>query len=224
VKPPAAKTYLEGQAIDFVVTLSEPVRVSGAPGLPLTVGTTARIAAFAGFVPGTGERSLLFRSVTRAGDVDGDGITVGSSLQLGGATILDAAGNAAVLTLPAVNVRRVFVDALAPSIVAVTAPALDAKGTRLLLRVEFNEPVIVTGKPTLAFTLGGSARQFAYSAGSKGRVVELSYAVKRTDDMKLPVVVGTSLSLAGGKIRDAAGNAPATFTISVKSAENVGLR
>ena len=216
VKPPAAKTYLEGQAIDFVVRLSEPVRVSGTPGLPLTVGTTARIAAFAGFVLGTGERSLLFRSVTRAGDVDGDGITLGSSLELGGATILDAAGNAAVLTLPAVNVRRVFVDAVAPSIVAVTSPALDAKGTRLTLRVEFSEPVTVTGKPTLAFTLGGSARQFVFSTGSKGRVVEFSYAVKRTDDMKLPVVVGTSLSLVGGKIRDAAGNAPATLGLPLK--------
>ena len=216
VKPPAAKTYLEGQAIDFVVTLNEPVRVSGTPRLPLTVGTTARIAAFAGFVPGTGERSLLFRSVTRAGDVDGDGITVGSSLKLGGATILDAAGNAAVLTLPAVNVRRVFVDAVAPSIVAVTSPALDAKGTRLMLRVEFSEPVIVTGKPTLAFTLGGSTRQFVFSTGSKGRVVEFSYAVKRTDDMKLPVVVGTSLSLAGGKIRDTVGNAPATLRLPLR--------
>jgi hypothetical protein len=216
VKPPAAKTYLEGQAIDFVVTLNEPVRVSGTPSLPLTVGTTARIAAFAGFVPGTGERSLLFRNVTRAGDVDGDGITLGSSLELGGATIRDAAGNAAMLTLPAVNVRRVVVDALAPSIVAVTAPALDAKGTRLMLRVEFSEPVTVTGRPTLAFTLGGSARQFVFSTGSKGRVVEFSYAVKRTDDMKLPVVVGTSLSLVGGKIRDAAGNVPATLGLPLK--------
>jgi hypothetical protein len=216
VKAPVPKTYLEGQSIDVVMTFNEPVRVLGTPGLPITIGTAARIAAFAGFAAGSGGRSLLFRSAVRAGDLDGDGITVGSSLELGGATILDAAGNAAVLTIPLIDTRKVLVDAVAPSIVSVSAPSLDSKGTRLMLRVEFSEPVIVTGRPILPFTLGGSARQFAYSSGSKGRVLELSYSVRPTDDVRLPVVVGNSLSLAGGKIRDAAGNAPVILVLPSK--------
>ena len=216
VKAPVPKTYLEGQSIDVVMTFNEPVRVFGTPGLPITIGTAARIAAFAGFAAGSGGRSLLFRSAVRAGDLDGDGITVGSSLELGGATILDAAGNAAVLTIPPNDMRKVLVDAVAPSIVSLSAPSLDSKGTRLMLRVEFSEPVIVTGRPILPFTLGGSARQFAYSTGSKGRVLELSYSAKPADDMKLPVVVGNSLLLAGGKIRDAAGNAPAMLVLPLK--------
>jgi ELWxxDGT repeat protein len=214
ITPPAARTYGSNAAIDFVVNFNEPVVVTGSPTLPVQVGSAARSAAFVGFAPRTGNRSLVFRAVTQTGDADADGVTVTGPLNLAGAVIADAAGNAAAGTLPGVNLSRVLVDAVGPTIVAVGEPDIDPRGTTLIVRIRFNEPVLVRGTPTIPFQIAGSPRQFVYSGGSNSSVLTFRYAIRRTDNFELEVTPGTAIVLGGGStITDRLGNALASLDL-----------
>ena len=117
VSVPTAGTYTTGQDLDFTVNASESVTVTttgGTPSIPVTVGATVRQAAY---VSGNGTSALLFRYTVQAGDEDADGIAVGSSINLNGGTIKDAAGNDADLTLNSVgDTSGVLVDGVAPVI------------------------------------------------------------------------------------------------------------
>ncbi len=211
---PAAKTYIAGEAIDFKVSFPEAVQVTGVPAIPVVIGSASRDATFAGFVAGSGGRSLLFRARATAGDVDNDGITVGGSVLLGNGTITDLAGNTASTTLPAVLTSKIKVEAVLPRILSVTLPVLSADGAALTVRVTFSEAVVVTGKPTIPFTLGGAARTFKYASGSKAATLVFAYVVnKAADDMKLPVLLGSTLGVSGATIRDLVGNALASTTL-----------
>jgi hypothetical protein len=91
-----AGTYGAGQNLDFTVNFSEAVNVNttgGTPYLQLTVGPASRNALYDS---GSGTVALLFRYTVQAADMGGVAV---DTLQAGGATIKDAAGNNAELTL-----------------------------------------------------------------------------------------------------------------------------
>src|SRR5207248_4927206 len=77
-------------------------------------------SVFANYVSGSGTTALLFRYTVITGDSDPDGIAVGGSIDLNGATLRDGLGNDAVLTLNSVgSTTGVLVDANAPSVLSV---------------------------------------------------------------------------------------------------------
>ena len=207
VTAPAAKTFRAGEAIDFKLAFSEPVQVTGTPALAVVIGASVRSAAFVGFAPGTGNRSLVFRTIPITGDVDPDGLTVSVKMVLDDAVVTDSVGNRFNGILPGVDARNVLVDAVVPSIASVSAFLLNAAGSLLAIRVSFTETVVVTGKPTVGFRIGGSNRTLVYASGSGTAELAFVYAVnKKTDDMKLPVTLGSTIVLTGATIRDRAGN------------------
>ncbi|WP_141655363.1 beta strand repeat-containing protein, partial [Roseivirga seohaensis] len=120
VSVPANATYVAGQNLDFTVNFSENVTVvdaGGTPQLAITIGSTTRQAAY---TSGTGTGALLFRYVVQSGDVDTDGISVGT-LAANGGTLKDAATNDANLTLNSVGTTTaVLVDAVAPVITSLS--------------------------------------------------------------------------------------------------------
>jgi len=115
VSVPANNTYIAGQNLDFTVHFSEPVTVNtsgGTPRIALTIGTATR---YAGYFSGSGASAITFRYTVAEGDLDTDGITVGT-LGLTGGAIQDEANNNAVLTLNSVgNTGAVLVDAVPPA-------------------------------------------------------------------------------------------------------------
>jgi hypothetical protein len=84
VLPAAAET------LDFQVTASEPVVVTGSPVIVLTVGSQQRAASY---VPGNGAPSatLTFSYAVQPGDFDVDGVQLGSEIT--GGSFTDVAGN-----------------------------------------------------------------------------------------------------------------------------------
>ncbi|KJS36938.1 MAG: hypothetical protein VR70_13320 [Rhodospirillaceae bacterium BRH_c57] len=91
-------TYKAGDAISVQVAFSEAVTVTGTPQLTLETGTTDRVTAYAF---GSGGTTLTFIYTVQAGDTSADLDALGTAaLALNGGTIMDAAGNAATLTLP----------------------------------------------------------------------------------------------------------------------------
>ena len=93
-------------------------------------------------------------------------------------------------------------------------------GPVISIQITFNEPVTVTGTPTLALNSGGSA---SYSSGSGTTILNFNYTVGAAQTgADLDYSATNSLALAGGTINDAAGN-NATLTLpTVGGASSLG--
>lgn len=118
-------SYKAGAVIPLRVTFSEPVVVSGtAATLEVETGASDRLVSYNS---GSGSSILIFEYTVQNGDTNLDlELTSTSALLLNGDTIRDVAGNAAVLTLPALGLgqslsgqKSLQIDTTAP-----TAPSL----------------------------------------------------------------------------------------------------
>ena len=86
-------TYAQGETIAIAVKFDRDVDVdtgAGSPGLDVDIGSSARTFGYAGK---SGSRTLTFEYEVQAGDLDSDGISVGTgALALNGATIRASIG------------------------------------------------------------------------------------------------------------------------------------
>jgi VCBS repeat-containing protein len=132
--------YRAGAVIDVTVLFSEPVVVDvagGAPTILLETGNTDRTATYVSF--GSDTATLVFRYTVAAGDTSADLNHASiAALQLNGATIRDAANNAANLTLP-----------------ATTPGTLGALATNTALVIDTTAPTIALSSPSVASTGSG---------------------------------------------------------------------
>lgn len=218
---PTANAYKTGDALEFTVNFSEAVTVIGTPQLALTVGSATRQADY---VSGSGSSALVFRYTAQSGDLDNDGVAVGS-LGLNGGALKDGAGNNAVLTLNSVgSTAGVLVDATSPTVGSVLVPANAAykAGATLEFTVNFGEAVTVTGTPQLALTVGASVRQADYVSGSGTSALVFRYTVQAGETDTDGVAVG-ALGLNGGTLKDGAGNDATLALNSVGSTAGVRI-
>jgi len=123
VTAPTNQTYIPGNSISFTVNTSETVTVTGAPRLTLTIGSTTRYAAY---TSGSNSKALVFTYVTQTStsDVDSDGITLNTPLDLNSGTITDLATNAmSNLAVSTTSLAAVLVaqKPAAPSIDSISA-------------------------------------------------------------------------------------------------------
>ena len=204
-------TYVAGDVIEFAVIFSENVIVTGDPQLEILVGGAIRTASYAS----AADAAVTFRYTVAAGDNDSDGISIGANrLSLNGGTIKDAADNAASLTHDELIDRSAHkVDTAAPTIssLAITSNGEEDDtyrvGDAIEVTVTFGEDVTVTGAPQLEIDIGGVAKTAAYNSAI-GETVTFSYTVAVGDADSDGISVGANkLSLNGGTINDAAGNA-----------------
>ncbi|PSL23684.1 Ig-like domain-containing protein [Chitinophaga ginsengisoli] len=140
VSVPANGYYKTGTTLDFIVRFSEDVLINttgGTPKLGITIGTETVDAAYTGT---NGTNGLNFSYTVQDGDMDMDGITVGT-LALHGATIKDVATNNANVTLNNIgNTTGVFVNTSIPSVTLSTAAA-DPINVPFNVTVTFSEAV-----------------------------------------------------------------------------------
>ncbi|MBC7531752.1 MAG: SUMF1/EgtB/PvdO family nonheme iron enzyme [Oligoflexus sp.] len=113
--------YKVGASVDVSVQFTENVMVTGIPTFTLETGTTDRIVSY---TSGNGSNTLHFTYSVQAGDVNSDlDAQSTSALALAGGTIKDAAGNNAILTLPALGgaqslagQKAIVIDTTIPSL------------------------------------------------------------------------------------------------------------
>ena len=222
--PQRSDTYGVGEAIRVEVSFSEPVTVTGAPQLAVSVGTFTRQAAYSS---GSGRSALFFDYTVQATDTDSDGIGIGAgALTLNSGTIQDSGGNAATLSLSGHTVTNAAghkVDGSidrAPIVTQVEILSSPQRGDTydtgeaIRVRVGFDEPVTVTGTPQLAVSVGTFTRQAAFSSGSGRSALFFSYTVRATDTDSDGIGIGAeALTLNSGTIQDSGGNA-ATLSLS----------
>ena len=103
ISVPGLGNHITGQHLDFIVTFTENVFVTGVPALKMYLGTnpTAQANLFASnkssnYFGGSGGQSLTFRYTVLAGDVDGDGLWLSDKKihMEDGVAIKNLAGNA----------------------------------------------------------------------------------------------------------------------------------
>jgi hypothetical protein len=221
-RPQNGVTYVRGESLTVVVAFDEPVVVEGSPELMLTIGNETVAAAYAGTWADSEPQFALFAYVVQAADRDGDGISIAAdALRLNGGTIQDRSGNDADLNLgdrAVSNIARAQVDGrggdeTAPLATWVYIDSRPSSGgdtygrdETIELRVDFSEPVTVTGAPQLALEIGSERREAEF-AGARGVWTFYRYVVQEqdldADGISIPV---DALTLNGASIRDAAGN------------------
>lgn len=103
----SSSTIAATQPLEFPVTLSKPVTVTGAPRIPIDVGGATKYATY---TSGSGTPNLTFTYTMATGDVDLDGIALTSPIDLNGGTIKDANGNNAVLTYTPPNTSSIKIN------------------------------------------------------------------------------------------------------------------
>ncbi|MDO9308492.1 MAG: hypothetical protein Q7V04_05460, partial [Deltaproteobacteria bacterium] len=209
VSVPPNTTYIAGQHLDFTVNFTENVTVNtsgGTPHIPVTLDTGGIVNA--SYITGTGTSAIVFRYTIATGNLDSNGIALGSAIIANGGTIKDAATNDATTTLNSVgSTTAILVDAVAPTVTSVTVPgnATYVAGQQLDFTVSFSENVTITGTDsTLGLTIGGSsvsAAQLSNTATS----ITYRYTVQNNDNDTDGITVG-NLTLNSSTINDAATN------------------
>ncbi len=210
---PSNNTYIEGQNLDFVLTFSKIVTVTGSPRVELNIGGDI---VYAVYVSGAGTASLTFRYVVEAGDTDLDGISASSPLQLNSGNIRDSVNNTvSPLTYTPPNTTLVLVDANGATISSITPPANGTyqTGAPMDFLVNYSRLVNVTGTPRIQLNTGGSTLYANYISGTGTTALTFRYTVGPGASDSDGIGLVSPLQLNGGTIKDSGTvNAGLTFT------------
>ena len=213
VTGPAASTYYEDGNLDFVVSTSEAITVTGTPQIQLTIGAATKYAVY---VSGNGTNSLTFRYTVVSGDVDADGIANASPIQLNSGSLKDAAGNDLTLTFTTPDTSGVIVDAQAATIASVSTPANATYKTsnNLDFTVNFSRPVFVTNTPRIALTVGATTLYANYLSGHGTSSLIFRYTIQAGEKDLNGIAMTSPIELNSGSIRDSANtSADLNFTV-----------
>ena len=212
-------TYAAGDRIEMEVVFDDDVQVSGRPVLLVSFesprhGALTRRAT----LERTRPKLLAFAYTVQPGDIDTDGISIGSEALQGG-RITDAVGNPVTRSLEAAikNDEEHSVDAVEPSVdgIAITSdPGPDgtyAAGDGIIVTVTFDEDVYVKRPfPPLALVIavGAASRSAVYVDGSGTTTLRFRYEVQVGDRDDDGISMGPDALDPEGAISDVAGNLP----------------
>ena len=233
---PASGTtyYLAGEVIEFTVTFSAPVTVTGTPKFAFRLGAATRQAAYAS---GSDSAALVFARTVQAGEVDRNGISWNAiALALDGGTITQTgATTAARLTHAAqASLEGHRVDAAPPMQVSASV-----RGLALVL--VYDEPLDpasmpATGAYTVTATVGATATNLAVSevsiygiwvtltldaAPAAGATVTLAYAPPASNPVQ-DEAGNDAPAFSGQKVNGAAGNTAPTGAPTITGTAQVG--
>ena len=214
--------YGIGDEIEVTVTFNENVTVTGSPRLELTIGSSAKNAAY----KSADGSKVVFSYTVASGDSDTDGISIAADkLTLNGGTIKDAADNAANLSHSGLSAQSGHkVDGIRPTVIArpyfvystFTSDGVHTVGEYISAYVRFSEEVIGIGwsndgRPRLGIDIGGATKYARYHPipinDWRDETLRFMYQVVKGDlDLDGISVAANSVELNGGTIRDAAGN------------------
>lgn len=207
VTGPAAGTFLENSDLDFTVTFTEPVTVTGTPQLVLDIGGATK---YASYVSGSGTSTLVYSYEVEANLSDKNGIQLTGHI-LNAGTIRDTAGNNADLTVTPATYATVIVDSRGPQIESISIPTagLRVSGDTLSFTVNYDEAATVSGgTPYLTLNIGGVEVPAYYDSGS-GTTAHVFITDPLTAAHFAPEGISfhtSSLTLGGATIEDSLGH------------------
>jgi len=229
--PASGDTYLLGETIQVAVEVDAAVTVTGSPQVALTIGSRTRHATLGSRAGST----LHFAYNVQAEDVDTDGISIAAnSISLNGGTVKASADGTtdADLTHAAIaadsNHKVDGTQVATPTVRDVYIGGSPAngdtyeRGERIVVFVEFSQPVTITGGPRVALTIGSRTRHATDTFVTQNARTRLfAYTVQAedvdTDGISIPT---NSISLNDGSIKAAAdGTTAADLTHTAVAAD-----
>lgn len=204
VAVPANGFYGAAAPLNFTVTFSEPVFVTGTPSLAVIVGAQTREASYIG---GSGTSALTFSYTVQPGEVDMDGISLGTTIQLNGGTIENTGLEAANLTLNgAGSTSGVLVNATAPVVLSSTlAGSPSPNASAIVFDVTFSESVTGVDTSDFSLTTTGTAQGAIASVTGSGSSYSVTInGVQGTGTLRLDVAANGSITGSGGNAMTAA--------------------
>jgi len=137
VTVPANTTYKINATLNFTVNYDQTVAVTGTPQLPITLNTGGTV--YANYVSGSGTSALKFSYTVVSGNLDADGITVGSSLSLNAGTIKNGTTDAALSIYGVATTTGVKVDGVRASVTIALSDAALKTGETSTVTFTFSE-------------------------------------------------------------------------------------
>ena len=208
-------TYGLGFTISVTVNFHEPVTLTGGTmTVTLDSGGTVTINPFT--TPSMSATGPYTIAVPQSSpDLNVTNITLN-----GGATLADAAGNSADLTLPAgtnlADIRNFTVDGIAPTLSSITTTTLNGtygQGAAIDVTLNFSEAVTQLGTITVNLNSGGSLVIAPFSGLSGTGTYTVASGESAAD------LTVTSITMGGATIRDAAQN---NADMTIMSGTNLG--
>lgn len=196
------------------------MRVEASAGLLSLSGTTGLT-----FTTGDGTADAIIQFTGTLANVNAalNGLSLAPPIGVLGDIIItlkaDDLGNSPGAALSDTKVLTLHVLPSTPTVLSVSSSTPDGAykvGDVVLLTVTFNQPVNVTGTPTLTLETGVTDRQANYTSGSGTSILTFSYTVQSGDQSAdLDYASINALAIGGGSIRngsllDAALGLPAT--------------
>jgi hypothetical protein len=198
VDTPSSGDLSAGKSVTITLNFNTSVTVTGGtPKLALNDGGTAFYSS------GSGSAALTFNYTVSASDSNVSSLAV-NSINLNGATIANSAGNAQ-LSLSGLTQSGPQIDTTIPALSAIVESPSGGTvnvGQVVVFTLDFQEPVSVSGRPTLALNDGGIG---SFTGGSGTDKLTFSYTVS-TSDTNVQSLIATAINLNGGAIADGAGN------------------
>jgi len=203
---PTNGTYIANQNLDFTVTYSKSVTVSGGtPYIPVTLSNSTVVNA--AYISGSGTGILTFRYTVGA-NVTSTGISMGD-INLNGATIVNGSDNAPLITnqaLASVNLDGNYgtsVTGVATPVSSSNTQSTITYWTNAVLDyiVTFGEAVNVTGTPRIPITLTGGATVYANYYGGTGTASLTFRYVVGSSDAPGTIATGSTIDLNSGTIK-----------------------
>ncbi len=202
---PVSGTENTGALITLTVDLNKAVTVTGTPTLTLNDGGTAT------YTGGSGSNALTFSYTIGATNTTVATLAITQVNLPTGATVKDAAGNAANLAGAVTTFPGLSIDP-PPLVVSVSESPSTGHlhaGNTVTLTLGLNDVVTVAGGvPTLTLNDGGTA---TYIGGSGTNALTFSYTVAAGQNTA--ALAASAVNLNGATIVDGAGNA-ATFSLT----------
>ncbi len=190
-----------GKTIALTLVLSGPVTVTGTPTLSLNDGGTAT------YIGGSGTNALIFSYTVAASNSSVLSLAITQVNLPNGATVKDAAGNAAILSSAMGTVLLgLQIDTTPPVVTRVVASPSSGDagiGKTISLTLAMSEAVMVTGTPTLTLNDGGTA---TYAGGSGTNVLTFSYTVGASDSRVSALAITQANLPNAATVQNAAGN------------------
>lgn len=219
-------TYGIGQVVPVSVTFSETVEVSVTPQLLLKTGSTNTSV---NVVTGAAGATRVFNYTVASGNSSSDlDYVATNSLSAG---FQDAAGNAAVATLPAPGAtnslganKAIVIDAVVATVSSVTsnkANGVYGPGNSMQIQMNFSRAVTVTGTPLLALNTTGATANATYSSGSGSTTLVFDYTVA-SPAKSLDLDYASTSALTAGTIKDSVGNDADRTLPTTGSANSIG--
>jgi hypothetical protein len=195
-------SYRSGSSINITVTFSEAVSLSGGNlNVYLDTGDIIGITPFSSMLSPTATYTV------GAGDnsIDLDAVNI---IKAGGATLMDAAGNAATVALPATTIadlKDIIVDSTDPTITSITSATADGSyksGESIDVTVNFSEAVTLSsGSLNVTLDTGDIITISPFGSSTSASGTYIVSAADSSSDLD-----ATNIALVGGQLRDAALN------------------